>query len=158
MLVVSLAGTTVMCCTGMLLFPSNAPELQHPHPAAPPRPLSHLQVAHHRNEAPLPDSSSLSARSESSKAKGRDGKGGGGCHRGNNKTTAPKTVGCEVAMGTGKRLHSADHVLLFLPRPRSPADRSGRVEMELSREANCRKRKCERCCDGVVSVQHQYPS
>lgn len=44
LLAVSLAGTTVICCTGMLLFPGNAPVLlpQHSQHAAPSRPLNRV--------------------------------------------------------------------------------------------------------------------
>lgn len=48
LLVVSLAGTTVICCIGMLLFPGNAPVLlpRHSQHAAPCRPPIRVPASH----------------------------------------------------------------------------------------------------------------
>ena len=121
---VSLAGTTVICCTGMSPFPSNVPPRATP--AASParrrllpsglRPCSRRAAAStgcfQRNKTSLPDCSSLSAP-----IRIINGNGDGAGHRGNRRT-APETEGCEVVIATGKLLRL--YHFLLLPPARRP--------------------------------------
>ena len=151
LLAVSLAGTTVICCIGMLVFPGNAPLLllQHSQHAAPSRPtirvlacdpLSHQRAAFkergHCSRIALLYQSNLDHRG--------DGTGSG--HRGNRKT-ALEMVGCEVVMTTGTQQCATPPPPLLLHCP--PAEREterGRVEMELSSKQGGRENVC---CNGV---------
>lgn len=119
LLVVSLAGTTVICCIGMLLFPSNAPVLlpRHSQHATPSRPLirvpashllSHPQAVFGVKEVLLPGTLSFISPIRFIQ---RSGDGTGSGHRGNWKT-ALEMAGCEVVMAIGK--------LLGVPHPLAP--------------------------------------
>lgn len=121
LLAVSLPGTTVICCTGMLLFPGNTPALlpQHSQYVAPScpqilAPASDRCPIHRRFSGKGDGAPGLLSLISPILIIKRSGDGTGLGHRGNRKTDL-EMVGCEVVMTTGKLLNSAHHHLLLLP-------------------------------------------
>ncbi len=150
LLAVSLAGTTVICCIGMLLFPGNVQCYSHSIPSTPRLPVLlsvSLRVIHcpiHKLFSGKGDTAPGSLSFISPLLiidRSKDGTGSG--HRGNRKT-ALETMGCEVVMTTRKLLKSPYHLLPLLLHC-SPAERErdgGRIEMELSSKHGGRKNPC----------------